>query len=133
MNRQKVLQVMNQLDKLKKELQLALWLEEGFTVYAVTEEEGTIVGYHDPVMGGVSICLIDSTDVEGDPTQDEISKAICQCLNRLNPTHYKWDVNFVGNISWDILPEEFRKIDTIYNVNKEKEIHIENLKTILED
>lgn len=132
MNREKVQNVMNELDKLKKELQLALWLEDGFTIYATTEEEGTMIGYVDPLMGGASICLIDSTEVEGNPTTEEKAKAICQCLNRLNPMHYKWDVNFVGNIPWEILPQEFQKIDQVYNVNKEKEIPLENLKIILE-
>lgn len=66
---------------------------------------------------------------EGKADEDAMKEAACQALNLLSHKAYEMGVQWIGDYSWDELPEDFQKLQDVFNVEK-KRIELEQKEII---
>lgn len=118
MNQQKIEDAVSHIDYLiseLKHLKSKLTIEEGlhFNVY-LSQDMFVIEQWDSDLLEPRILCNKKSV------SEEEAVKECLKALNTLGIRAYKKQIYWNSDVAWDVLPENFRKLDMVYRIEKRK-------------
>lgn len=118
MNQQKIEDAVSHIDYLiseLKHLKSKLTIEEGLHFNVLLSQDMFVIEQWDSDLLEPRI-LCNKKSV----SEEEAVKECLKALNTLGIRAYKKQIYWNSDVAWDVLPENFRKLDMVYRIEKRK-------------
>jgi hypothetical protein len=112
MNLSKLNSLINELESVVSEFRKLTLSSEKIQIATVWQEDITYVHYWDPRNPEPRVFASVPFQLE----EEKLSKILCSVLNLLTPTAHRLGVEWVGDFSWESLPENFEKLEQVFNI-----------------
>lgn len=116
MNLEKLNQLIDTAKGLVEELEKLALATPRLQVCVIWDDVMTYVHYWDPRNPEPRIIYCQ----QGKADKDAVQEAACRALNLLSHKVYQLGIQWISDLPWEELPEDFQKLEEVFSVEKKK-------------
>lgn len=112
MNLNRLSSLIQELESVVSEFRKLTLTSDKIQIATVWQEDMTYVHYWDPRNPDPRVLASVPFQLE----EAKLSKVLCRALDMLSPTAHRLGVEWIGDFSWESLPENFEKLEQVLSI-----------------